>query len=133
MQVIQPCTCFFSRFLESRKYKIQIVARVGRKSAVVLSGTMESSYPRFFIGIDFSTSTTRKRQARNICPNKTPIASGVEESNSPRRALLLLLSDSSGGRILKKKHVVVRTATWRSSSRISQRKSEKSVKLGKTM
>ena len=54
-----------------------------------------------------STSTTRKRQARNIYPNKTPIASGVEESNSPRRVLLLLLSNSSGGHHLKKKHVVV--------------------------
>ncbi len=60
-----------------------------------------------------STSTTRKRRARNICPNKTPIASGVEESNSPRRALLLLLSDSPGGHHLEKKHVVIRTATWR--------------------
>ena len=62
-----------------------------------------------------STSTTRKRQARKIYPNKTPIASGVEESNSPRRALLLLLSNSSGGHYLKKKHVVIRIATWRSS------------------
>ena len=52
-----------------------------------------------------STSTTRKRQARKMCPNKTPIASGVEESNSPRRVLLLLLSNSSGGHHLKKKHV----------------------------
>ena len=43
---------FFSRFLESRNYKIQIVARVGRKSAVVLSGTMEASCPHFFIGLD---------------------------------------------------------------------------------
>ncbi len=39
-----------------------------------------------------STSTTRKRQARKMYPNKTPITSGVEESNSPRRAPLLLLS-----------------------------------------
>ena len=98
---------FLSRFLESRNYKIQIVARVGRKSAVVLSGTMEASYPHFFIGQGFESSTTRKRQARRTCPNKTPIASGVEESNSPRRVLLLLLSDSSGGRFLKKKHVHV--------------------------
>ena len=60
-----------------------------------------------------SRSTTRKRRARKLYPNKTPIASGVEESNSPRRALLLLLSDSPGGRILKKKHVVIRTATWK--------------------
>ncbi len=44
---------FFGRFLESRKYKIQIVAHVGRKSAVDLSGIMEASYSRFFIGIDF--------------------------------------------------------------------------------
>ena len=91
-------TDFFSRFVESRKYKIQIVARVGRKSAVELSGIIEASYSHFFIGIDFNYCTTRKRQARKICPDKTPIASGVEESNSPRRALLLLLSDSSGGR-----------------------------------
>ena len=49
-----------------------------------------------------STSTTRKRQARKMYPNKTPSTSGVEESNSPRRALPLLLSDSSGGHHLKK-------------------------------
>ena len=54
-----------------------------------------------------STSTTRKRQARKTCPNRTPIASGVEESNSPRRVLLLLLSNSSGGRHPKKKHVAM--------------------------
>ena len=50
MQVIRTCTCFFSRFLESRNYKIQVVARVGRKSAVLLSGIMEASYSHFFIG-----------------------------------------------------------------------------------
>ena len=43
---------FFSRFLLSRNYKIQIVARVGRKSAAVLSGLMGASYSHFFIGID---------------------------------------------------------------------------------
>ncbi len=104
---------FFSRFLESRNYKIQVVARVGRRSAVVLSGIMEASYSHFFIGQGFESSTTRKRRARKICPNKTPIASGVEESNSPRRALLLLLSDSPGGHHPKKKHAVSRTATWK--------------------
>ena len=46
---------FFSRFLESRNYKIQIVARVGRKSAVVLSGIMEASCSRFFIGQGFES------------------------------------------------------------------------------
>ena len=44
---------FFWRFLESRNYKIQIVARVGRKSAVVPSGTAEASYPHFFVGRGF--------------------------------------------------------------------------------
>ncbi len=48
------------------------------------------------------TSTARKRQARKMYPNKTPITSGVEESNSPRRVLLLLLSNSPGGRHPKK-------------------------------
>ncbi len=104
---------FFSRFLESKNYKIQIGVHVGRKSAVVLSGTMEASYSHFFIGLGFESSTTRKRQARNIYPNKTPIASGVEESNSPRRALLLLLSNSSGGRSLKKKSMHVRITPWK--------------------
>ncbi len=60
-----------------------------------------------------STSTTRKRQARKIYPNKTPITSGVEESNSPRRVLLLLLSNSSGGRFLKKKHVLLQEVGMR--------------------
>ena len=47
---------FFSRFLESRNYKIQVVAHVGRKSAVVLSGRSEASYPHFFIGRGFDWS-----------------------------------------------------------------------------
>ena len=49
-------TDFFSRFLESRNYKIQIVALVEGKSDVVLSGIMEASYRHFFIGIDFDCS-----------------------------------------------------------------------------
>ncbi len=53
--VIRTCTCFFSRLLLSGNYKIQIVARVGRKSAVVLSGTMEASYPHFFVGQGFES------------------------------------------------------------------------------
>ena len=43
---------FFWRFLESGKYKIQVIARVGRRSAVAPSGIMEASYSQFFIGID---------------------------------------------------------------------------------
>ena len=43
-------TDFFGRFLLSRNYKIQIVAHVGRKSVVVLSGRLEASYRHFFIG-----------------------------------------------------------------------------------
>ena len=45
---------FFAGFLLSRNYKIQVIARVGRKSAVVLSGIMEASYSRFFIGLGFN-------------------------------------------------------------------------------
>ncbi len=44
---------FFSRFLLSRNYKIQIVARVGGKSAVAPSGLTEASHSRFFIGLGF--------------------------------------------------------------------------------
>ena len=53
MLLFEHARVFFSRFLLSRNYKIQIVARVGRKSAVVLPGTMGASYPHFFVGIDF--------------------------------------------------------------------------------
>ena len=53
MLLFEHARVFFSRFLLSRNYKIQIGVQVGRKSAVVLSGIMEASYSRFFIGIDF--------------------------------------------------------------------------------
>ena len=74
---------------------------VGRRTLGDYGGFL----PSFFYRARFreSTSTTRKRRARKIDPNRTPIASGVEESNSPRRVLLLLLSNSSGGRHLEKK------------------------------
>ena len=49
-------TDFFSRFLESRNYKIQITAPVGRKSVVVLSGRLEASYRHFVIGHSFNCS-----------------------------------------------------------------------------
>ncbi len=58
---------FFSRFLESRNYKIQTVARVGRKSAVVLSGIMEASYARFFIGRGFES---QRALLENVKPGK---------------------------------------------------------------
>ena len=48
-------TDFFSRFLESRNYKIQRVARVGRKSAVAPSGVTEASHSRFFVGLGFES------------------------------------------------------------------------------
>ena len=78
---------------------------VGRRTLRDYGGFL----PSFFYRARFreSSSTTRKRQARKIYPNKTPIASGVEESNSPRRVLLLLLSNSPGGHHLKKKHVAM--------------------------
>ncbi len=55
MVLIITCMCFFWRFLLSRNYKIQIVAHVGRKSAVVLSGLTGASYPHFFIGQGFES------------------------------------------------------------------------------
>ncbi len=60
-------TDFFSRFLVSRKYKIQIVARVGRKSAALLPGIMEASYPRFFVGLGFES---RRALLENVKPGK---------------------------------------------------------------
>ena len=56
MLLFEHARAFFSRFLESRNYKIQIGVQVGRKSAVVLSGIMEASYSHFFIGIDSDRS-----------------------------------------------------------------------------
>ncbi len=108
MQVVTTCTCFFS--IIPRIEEVQDPdssprrEEVGRRTLGGYGGFL----PPFFCRDRFreSTSTTRKRQARKIYPNKTPIASGVEESNSPRRALLLLLSNSSGGRFPKKKHVL---------------------------
>ena len=57
MLLFKHARAFFSSFLLSRNYKIQIVARVERKSAVVLSGIMEASYSRFFIGQGFELFT----------------------------------------------------------------------------
>jgi len=68
MLLFEHARAFFSGFLISRNYKIQIVAHVGRKSAVVLSGIMEASYSRFYRGIDFDHPDTL----------------GVEESSSPK-------------------------------------------------
>ena len=56
MLLFEHACVFFSRFLLSRNYKIQIVAHVGRKSAVALSGMMEASYSRFFVGLDSNCS-----------------------------------------------------------------------------
>ena len=67
MVLLQHARAFFSRFLESRNYKIQIVARVGRKSAVVLPGTMEASYSRFFVGQGFES---RRALLENVKPGK---------------------------------------------------------------
>ena len=50
-------TDFFSRFLESGNYKIQIVARVGRKSAVVLSGAIGGFLLSFFYRARFQLFT----------------------------------------------------------------------------
>jgi hypothetical protein len=49
--------CFFWRFLESRNYKIQIVAHVEGKSVALLSGIMEASYSAFFYRARFQLFT----------------------------------------------------------------------------
>jgi len=61
MLLFKRARAFFSRFLLSRNYKIQVIAQVGRKSAVVLSGIMEASYSRFFIGQGFDRSRGSSR------------------------------------------------------------------------
>ena len=50
MLFFEHARVFFPRFLLSRNYKIQIVARVEGKSAVALSGIVEASCSHFFIG-----------------------------------------------------------------------------------
>ncbi len=70
-------TDFFSRFLLSRKYKVQVVARVGRKSAVALSGLTEASYSRFFIGRGFESR-------RALLENVKPGTSILTRLQSPR-------------------------------------------------
>ncbi len=54
MVLLQRACVFFWRFLESRNYKIQRVARVEGRSVALLSGTMEASYSHFFIGRGFN-------------------------------------------------------------------------------
>ena len=54
---------------------------VGRRTLGAYGGFL----PPFFYRDRFQLCTTRKRQARKTCPNKTPIASGVERSSPPRR------------------------------------------------
>ena len=54
MVLLQHARVFFSRFLESRNYKIRRQVHVGRRSVVVLSGVMEAPYSHFFIGRGFN-------------------------------------------------------------------------------
>ena len=85
MVVIQTCTCFFfevPRFEESQDPDSSPRREeVGRRTLRDYGGFLLP----FFYRDRFQLCTTRKRRARKIYPNKTPITSGVEESNSPRR------------------------------------------------
>ncbi len=102
--VIQTCTCFFFEIPPFEELQDPDSSprreEVGRRTLRDYGGFLLPFFYRARFRL--STSTTRKRQARKIYPNRTPITPGVEESNSPRRALLLLLSNSSGGHHLKK-------------------------------
>ena len=75
MLLFEHACVFFWRLLESRNYKIQIVARVGRKSVVALSGIVEASYSHFFIGRGFDCSRGRFRKVAPR-PNYRQQASG---------------------------------------------------------
>ena len=111
MVLLQHACVFFSRFLESRNYKIQVVAPVGRKSAVVLSGVTEASYSHCFIGIDFNVVNSRNL---SLCKNesrKPPYSPRVRRPTSPRRGLLPGSCTSPKGGTSRKKHVHVRIAT----------------------
>ncbi len=56
MLLFKHACVFFSRFLLSRNYKVQIVAHVEGKSVALLSGITEASYSHFFIGQGFNCS-----------------------------------------------------------------------------
>ena len=78
--VIQTCMCFFLEVprIEELQDPSNSPGReeVGRRTLGDYGGFL----PPFFYPDRFreSTSTTRKRQARTIHPDKTPIASGAE-------------------------------------------------------
>ncbi len=67
MVSLRHARVFFSRFLGSWNVNIQKAAQVGGKSAVVLSGLMEASYSRFFIGRGFDC---RRALLENVEPGK---------------------------------------------------------------
>ena len=106
---------FFPGFVESRNYKIQRVAHVGRKSAVVLSGTTEASYPHFFVGRGFES---RRAPLENVELGKlvlTGLQSPREWKNRTRLDghYFFYYPIPPEDEFWKKKRVVVRTATWK--------------------
>ena len=80
---------FFPRLLLSRNHKIHIVARVGRKSAVVLPGLMEASYSHVFlsgkVSIVRAPFSGVRREASKTITDKPPDTLGILESTSPRK------------------------------------------------
>ena len=107
-------TDFFWRFLLSRNYKIQIVAHVERKSAVVLSGIMGASYSRFFIGIDFDGSRGRfyclSTSFKNYHPEASKHLGGRRIELSSTRATLLMKPFLWRTNLKKKTVVVLRSS-----------------------
>ncbi len=83
MLLFEHACVFFSRILLSRKYKVQIVAHVGRKSAVVLSGLMEASYSHFFIGFFFHPDTLGVEESRSPKTIPTRTSNGPRASGGP--------------------------------------------------
>ena len=93
MLLFKHARVFFSRFLLSRKYKIQVVARVGRKSAVALSGLTEASYSRFFIGLGLFHPGTL-----GVEESSSPKAIPTRTSNGPRASGGAIREDYLGNR-----------------------------------
>ena len=117
-------TVFFPRFLESRNYKIQIVAHVGRKSAVVLSGIMEASYSHFFIGRDFNCS--RQSSRTHFPPLRSKGGKSILEK-WPRESG----KEKGPGRLKRMLRIYLPTTRSSDKTLFLPRKSEKSVKIGK--
>ena len=71
---------FFSRFLESRNYKIQVIAHVGRKVGRPTLGVNGGFLLPFFYRARFQLLTSRFSQASKTTTNEPPDTLGDRKS-----------------------------------------------------